>query len=304
MHQFLTRRRVLALTAMALAGPSLAETPLHVATGQALGARVVLRLAHPEAALIAARAMSEIARLERVFSLYRPDSALVSLNTQGVLTDPPFELLELLTLAGSLHRASGGAFDPTVQPLWALHAETWAQGRAPQAAEIADARARVGWDKLRFDAKSVRLPRGMALTLNGIAQGYIADRVAEFLAGEGLERVLIDTGELVALGPQPDGRAWPVTLASGADSPLMRGALASSAPLGTCFDPAQTQGHILDPRSGAPVASVWRAVSVRAPSAALADGLSTAICLTKIKAEARALCDHYPDTTLAALVPA
>jgi thiamine biosynthesis lipoprotein len=56
-------------------------------------------------------------------------------------------------------------------------------------------------------------------------------------------------------------------------------ALASSAPLGTVFDAAGTAGHILDPRSGATARPRFRLVSVTAPSAALADGLSTALCL-------------------------
>jgi thiamine biosynthesis lipoprotein len=120
----------------------------------------------------------------------------------------------------------------------------------------------------------------MALTLNGIAQGFIADRVAGLLAAEGLTDILVDTGELRALGSTPTGGDWPVDLADGAGSLGLRDqALASSAPLGTVFDAAGTAGHILDPRSGATARPRFRLVSVTAPSAALADGLSTALCL-------------------------
>lgn len=102
---------------------------------------------------------------------------------------------------------------------------------------------------------------GMALTLNGIAQGYIGDRVAALLEAEGLTDILIDTGEHRALGQMPGGGGWPARLAQGGAA-LRNRALATSAPLGTVFDSEGRFGHILDPapaspprRSGAPSAS-------------------------------------------------
>ncbi|MGL4279250.1 MAG: FAD:protein FMN transferase, partial [Albidovulum sp.] len=68
-------------------------------------------------------------------------------------------------------------------------------------------------------------------------------------------------------------------LAEGGEVPLRARALATSAPLGTVFDAAGKAGHILHPVTGEPAARIWRAVSVSAPSAALADALSTAACL-------------------------
>ena len=77
----------------------------------------------------------------------------------------------------------------------------------------------------------------------------------------------------------PDGSAWPVGLASGGQVQLTSGGLASSSALGTCFDAAGRVGHILDPRTGLPAQPRWHLVTITAPSAALADGLSTAACL-------------------------
>jgi len=300
----LTRRRFLAISAvMALPAAARAAPPLHIATGQALGAQVTLRLAHPEAPAIAARAMAEIARLEDVFSLYRPSSALMRLNVSGVLEAPPFDLLECLTLAGQVHAASGGRFDPTVQPLWSLQAETASRGRAPDAAELADARARTGWHRLRIEAGEIRLDPGMALTLNGIAQGYIADRVTDLLRAEGLGDILIDTGEMRALGGDPRGGDWPVRLQDGGTVSLRDRALATSGTLGTTFDAAGMRGHILDPVTGNPARPVWRAVTIAAPSAALADALSTAACLMQDRADITALCDRFAETAALSLVP-
>ena len=299
----LNRRRFLAISAALLAPVAASAQPLHVETGQALGARVTLRLAHPDAPAIAARAMAEIDRLETIFSLYRPDSALCRLNRQGHLDDPPFDLLECLSLAGAVQAASGGLFDPTVQPLWALHAEAAARGGLPGPADRQATLARTGWSHLRLDATRITHGPGRALTLNGIAQGYIADRVAALLAAEGLDDILIDTGELHALGGHPDGGAWPVHLAQGGQVALRSRALATSAPLGTTFDQAGRIGHILDPHNGLPGPAAFRAVSISAPSAALADALSTAACLMKVKDQVAALCDAFPGAKPESVIP-
>ncbi|MCA0273561.1 MAG: FAD:protein FMN transferase [Proteobacteria bacterium] len=277
----LTRRRFLTVSAAtAFAGAARAAAPqVYTWTGIALGARATIRLAHPDAAGITARAAAEIDRLEDVFSLYREGSALMRLNATARLDAPPPELLECLTLAGAVHRATEGLFDPTVQPLWALWAERAAAGTRPTTSELASARALGGWGDLGLDASVVTLKPGMALTLNGIAQGYIADRIAALLEAEGLTDILIDTGEMRALGGHPEGGAWPVKLAEGGEVALRSRALATSAPLGTVFDTAGRIGHILHPMTGEPAAPVWRAATVTAPSAALADALSTAACL-------------------------
>lgn len=294
----LNRRRFLTISAAAVGfGTSALAAPeiRHLWTGAALGARASIRLDHPDAKAIAGRAAAEIDRLEDIFSLYRTGSALFRLNATARLESPPPELLECLTLAGALHRASGGLFDPSVQPLWALWAERVSAGTRPTDAELADARARGHWPDLRLDAQEIRMAPGMGLTLNGVAQGYVADRVADLLAAEGLTDILIDTGEHRALGQMPGGGGWPITLAQGGRVALQGRALATSAPLGTAFDSKGTLGHILDPRTGEPATSRWRAISISAPSAALADGLSTAACLTPDRAALEAMVALFAD---------
>lgn len=275
-----TRRRFLAISAAAFALPNAARAQaIYTWSGIALGAGATIRLAHPDAAAITARAAAEIARLEGIFSLYSADSALSALNRDGVLAEPPFELLECLSIAGAVNHATEGRFDPTVQPLWAAYAEAAAQGRVPDDAALAKALAVTGWGGVSLDAAAITLRPDMQLTLNGIAQGYIADRVTALLAAEGLTDILVDTGEFRALGGQPDGSAWPVKLAQGGEVALASRALATSAPLGTQFDTAGSLGHIIDPRTGLTAASRWRGISISSGSAALADALSTAACL-------------------------
>ena len=276
----LSRRRFIAISAAVLAaGPSRAA-PARRWTGVALGARASITLAHPDADRLVAAARDEIARLEAIFSLYRRDSDLSRLNRDGALDAPPLELVECLGIAGAVHAATGGAFDPTVQPLWSAYAEAFAGGRAPDEAVLASARSRVGWEAVEVTPGRVAFARqGMALTLNGIAQGYIADRVTHLLETEGLGDILVDTGELRALGGMPGGGDWIVHLPEGRRTGLRDRALATSAPLGTVFDAEGRVGHILDPRSGRPASASGPSITVTAPTAALADALSTALCL-------------------------
>ena len=308
----LTRRRLIAISAglavLPIAGPvARAETTVmpsaRLWTGQALGARASIRLVHPQAETIATRVMQEIDRLEGILSLYRTDSALSRLNRDGFLASPPFELLECLSLSQAVWQKSGGRFDPTVQPLWAFWAETVSAGRVPDAVELKAVLARTGWGRVALSEDAIRLQPGMSLTLNGIGQGYVADRVASLLQSEGLSDILIDTGEFRALGGMPedgtDPRAgWPVTLEPGGTIALRERALATSAPLGTTFDDTGRFGHILDPETGRPAQSVWQSISVTAPTAAIADALATAACLMPDKPSIEAMIGAFPGARL------
>jgi thiamine biosynthesis lipoprotein len=274
----LTRRRLLALSAaLPLAGRAAAAVPPTRFRGMALGAAASLTLAHPEGERIAARVWVEVDRLEDIFSLYRPLTSLCRLNYRGRIESPPFELLKCVSLAGAVHGATGGAFDATVQPLWAEYARATTEDRDPDPEAV---RGLIGWAGVTVEPGRVAPARpGMALTLNGIAQGFVADRVADLLAAEGLTDIMIDMGELRAMGADPRGGDWSVGVVDGPEVPLRDRALATSAPLGTVFDAAGRVGHILDPRTGRPASAGWRQISVSATSAALADACSTAFCL-------------------------
>lgn len=300
MNRPLGRRRFLGIAA-AMAGLALppsaaalagdrAAAGLRVWRGVALGADAVLQIHHDdpvEADRLITLSLAEIARLERVFSLYRPDSALVRLNRDGALDDPPLDLVRLLSDSARVSRLTGGAFDPTVQPLWRLHADHFAVPGAdpegPPASAIRRATALVDWRGVSVDAGRIALARpGMALTLNGIAQGYVTDRVVELLRDQGMTRVLADLGETRALGRHPSGRPWTVGLED-PERPgrltrtleLDGGAVATSGGYGTRFEPTGCFHHLFDPATGH-CPRRWRAVSVLTATATMADALSTA----------------------------
>lgn len=283
-----TRRRFLTVSAAAIGASRAGAMPASTTwRGSALGAEARLIIAGMDAGtarpvLLALQA--ELWRLEGIFSLYRPDSALSRLNAQGRLAVPPPELLSVLSLCDRLHRVTGGAFDPTVQPLFAAYAAASVTGTQPEAPTLKDARDRVGWAHVVFDGTEVAFRRpGMALTLNGVAQGVIADRIRDLAAANGLTDILVDMGEIAAMGHRSGGRGWQVGVVRPGGSLVSRvtlndRALATSSPGGTVLDPDGRTGHIFSPATGAP-APLDRVISVSAPTAGLADGLSTAFCL-------------------------
>jgi FAD:protein FMN transferase len=269
--------------------------------GMALGAQAELAVAHPDVATakhLVGLALGEVERLEAIFSLYRPDSALVQLNSRGYIDRPPLELVELLARSRGWSRLTDGAFDVTVQPLWTLYRSHFSRPDAdrdgPPLRELEEATRLVDYRGLEVGSDRIRMARpGMAITLNGIAQGYITDRVADLLRGEGLDRVLVSLGEIRGVGRSSEDRAWRVGLeAPGGSGDLLETieladqAVATSSAAGLRFDRAGRFHHLLDPLSGG-CAQGYRSASVVAARACDADALSTALavagrpCLTE-----------------------
>jgi thiamine biosynthesis lipoprotein len=129
----------------------------------------------------------------------------------------------------------------------------------------------------------------MAVTLNGVAQGCITDRVAELLRANGIGHTLVDMGEIRALDDHPAGRPWTVGIKDPArENGILRTleidnqALSTSGGYGTQLDAAGRFNHLFDPASGA-CADRYLSVTVMAPTATHADALSTAFSLMPIE---------------------
>lgn len=242
--------------------------------------------------------LDEIERLEREFSLFLPYSALSRLNRDGVLRRPSGDMRALLHLCLWLGEHSGGAFDISVQPLWQLYARHFGGAPVPDggppSAALQAVHRRVDYRRITLSDDRVRLPDGVALTLNGIAQGYITDRVADRLRALGWRHVLVQLGELRALDGRTAERPWSVDTPAGPVAIADR-AVAVSAPEGSLFEPRGRYHHLLDPISGLPCRA-YRSVTVVADRATMADGLSTALT-AMTPATARRLLARCPGTT-------
>ncbi|MDP3074570.1 FAD:protein FMN transferase [Bradyrhizobium sp.] len=299
MLQRLTRRRMIVIAASAAGSAFLASSRFAQAgapvrwRGSALGAQVSIEIHHPDTAgaeRLVERCVLEVRRLEQQFSLYRADSAISNLNRTGMLVAPDADMVALLKTALHFAEITGGAFDPTVQPLWQLYADHFSSGTpggdGPSPPRLAEALAKVGHAGLLVGANRIALlKRGAAITLNGIAQGFATDRVVERLRSAGLSTTLVDMGEIRAIGARPDGTPWRVGLGDpgrpgglSETVDLVDRAVATSAGAGFRFDSKGRFTHLFDPATGRSPQR-YRSVSVMAPTATEADALSTAFSL-------------------------
>jgi thiamine biosynthesis lipoprotein len=275
----ISRRRFLAITSCAITTGSSAMAAKW--TGVALGANASITLyGDPHRAQIALRtAKDTLSRLQGMFSLYDPKSVISVLNRTGRVEMPP-EFSALIKDVGHAFLHSDGLFDPTIQPLWS----TLLNGQDTQ---TADALSLVGWQNVDTKNQTITfLKRNMAISLNGIAQGFVTDLVSNVLASHGFVDTIVNIGEY-AVG----GRSAHLGIADAqgeilASKHIRNGAIATSSPSALML--RSDAGHILHPVLGT-VNSIWDTVSVRAKTARFADAYSTALTLTTDTALARRL---------------
>jgi FAD:protein FMN transferase len=294
-------------------------TRLYRWQGTALGSPSYILLHHRDqgaAEGVVAQCVAEIERLEKEFSLYRGDSEVARLNRYGVLEAPSHDLLTLLSQCQRFSELSGGAFDVTVQPVWDVYAAHFFGSPSPspwgpEPRAIERALGLVDWRGIDLTSRRIALTRpGMSLTLNGIAQGYLTDRIAGILRGNGCDRVLADMGrsEILLAGVCPDGQLWRIGLAD----PLAPGRVAitldladrcisTSGGYGTKFEATGRFHHLFDPTTGRS-AGHYIAVSVVAGSTMVADALSTALYVTPPEHSGRLLA-AFPDAMVLATHP-
>lgn len=269
----ITRRRFIAIAAAStMANPLHASGPARW-TGRALGAEASVEL-HGMPAELLDDIPGELERLEGLFSLHDPTSALCQLNRRMHL-EPPEAFSELVSLSDTFHTATGGLFDPTVQSVWSAVAE----GRNREVGQKA-----VGWSRVAQSQHGLHLASGQALTFNGIAQGYATDRIARRLRAAGARKVLVNIGEIVGIGgPWRIGLSDPEIGIYGWHS-LSNGAMATSSPAASHMPDGEE--HLIHPVSGR--RALWSSVTVEAADATTADALSTAFCFAQ-QAEIRAI---------------
>jgi thiamine biosynthesis lipoprotein len=271
---------------------------LGAATWSALGSTVELRVCDP-AALSAARVrvVSELDAIELACSRFRPDSELSRLNASGGRpTRVSALLMEALELSLRAAALTDGDVDPTIGRALELAGYDRDLALLAPAIHAAPAhaqpritpRSRQGWRSLVLDPRSAtaRLPRGISLDLGATAKAWAADRAARAAAAAGSCGALVGIGgDLAVCGAAPPG-GWRVHVTddhrSDASAPgqtiaISSGGLAtSSTSVRRWRKDSSTMHHIIDPRTGAPVSTVWRTASVAAASCAEANIATTA----------------------------
>jgi len=230
-----------------------------------------------------------VADFEATYSRFLPESLISRINDSAGLhwveIDP--ETQRIFALCDEAHFLTQGTFDPTALPLIRLWNWKATPPAIPDDEQIAAAMQLVGWRKVQRAPGKIFLPSpGMSIDLGGIGKEYAVDRIAHLATQHGITSALVDFGQDVfALGLPTDGRpAWHI----GLEDPKQPGkcwaglavrnqAVASSGDYLRRFEVnGKRYGHILDVRTGWPVANGCLAVSVIAPTCTLAGLYSTA----------------------------
>ena len=262
--------------------------------GIALGSPAEITIYHPnqkEAEDILSESHKKLVQLESLFSLYKENSQLSMLNKNGYIENPHPNMIALLNLSKKYAEMTDGAFDVTVQPLWNLYNEAFIKtNKPPLESEIEKTLSLVDWRSISVSKNLINYEKeGMSSTLNGIAQGYITDKISEHLINSGINNTLVQLGEYRGIGDHPDGRPWRLLLSnpehtdSIGEIEFTNAAVATSAGLGTPFDLTGKHHHIFDPKNGYN-ANNYLQVSVTSKTAAEADALATAFLILNRKA--------------------
>ncbi|MCH2678353.1 MAG: FAD:protein FMN transferase [Alphaproteobacteria bacterium] len=262
--------------------------------GIALGSPAEITIYHPnqkEAEDILSESHKKLVQLENLFSLYKENSQLSMLNKNGYVKNPHPDMLALINLSKKYAEMTDGAFDVTVQPLWNLYNEAFIKtNKPPLESEIEKTLSLVDWRSISVSKNLINYEKeGMSSTLNGIAQGYITDKISEHLINSDINNTLVQLGEYRGIGDHPDGRPWRLLLSnpehtdSIGEIEFTNAAVATSAGLGTPFDLTGKHHHIFDPKNGYN-ANNYLQVSVTSKTAAEADALATAFLILNRKA--------------------
>ncbi len=258
-------------------------------TRLAMGTFVSVTLLHPSrdrAEEAMNRAFDEMVRLERLLSRYDPSTPVAELNRAGTLRDIPPEVSEVIQRSLHFHGLTGGCFDITVKPAVDLFKERFQDGKQlPSEDQLKDVLGLIDARMVDVTEKAISLrKRGMGITLDGIAKGYIVDKAAQVLSDHHIENYLINAGgDIRTRGAKEHDRPWLVAIEDPRkkknypDTIRMRdGAVATSGDYEVFFDKERVFHHIVHPRTGlSPHLST--SVSVVAGTTMEADALATSV---------------------------
>ena len=252
-----------------------------------------------QAASIAKRSFALVDSFNFIFSDYIDSSELSKLSKTAGLNSLPVSLspamYDILIQSKKAFELSEGAFDITMGPLSKLWRKARRQHQFPADSTVKRIRNLIGFDKLVFDTlnKTIRLTqKGMQLDLGGIAQGYVAQKVINFLPTQGVNNALVNaSGDIVVSGApiNKDGWVVGVNIPEKTDELLNQKLLLKNRAITTSGDAYQfiekdgiRYSHIINPASGYGV-TFQRNVTVIAADGTTADWLATACSILSLK---------------------
>ncbi len=232
-------------------------------------------------------------RYELLFSRTNPASELFQVNAHaGSTISVSRQLAELVSDALGYCEESGGLFDITMGTavrLWDFKAKT-----LPDKRLLADAVGHVGYETISCTPASIRIgDPDASIDLGGIAKGWIADGILDWLEQAGGRHNLVNLGGNVAVrGGKENGSPWRIGLrqpAPSSETPsqssfavieIDSGSVVTSGIYERAFEcNGSVYHHILDPSTGMPARTDVVSASVVSKRSLDGDGYSTALIL-------------------------
>ena len=227
-------------------------------------------------------------RYEHLFSRTLEDSEVSKINNSGgqpvTVSDETAELIRLGLEYGDI---SDGYFDITI----ASASELWdftdnEEKKFPDSEVLAEAAAHIDYHNVKVEGNTVTLTDPMTkIDLGGIAKGYIADRLKDYLQSEGVEHALINLGgNMLAVGSKTDGSSFRIGLQKpfepdGTPIAVLEvddQSVVTSGNYERYFEKDGTiYHHILDPDTGYPIQNDLYQVSIISDRSVDGDALST-----------------------------
>ena len=260
--------------------PKLSEVGFYLDT-------VITLTAYTEDGQILKDALNECGRYEKLLSRTVEDSDVWRINhADGKPVTVSDDTIAILQCAQKISEMSGGAFDVTIAPVSTIWNFTSGEAVLPDGEKIARAAALVDYTQLKLDGNTVTLPAGMMIDLGGIAKGYIADRVKDYIAKRGVKHAILSFGgNIVGIGVKPDGGEWKVGIQD-IDKPtgdymlVSRNTGGSTVTSGIYERGFTLDGvryhHLLSSETGWPVQNELASVTIFSESSMEGDALSTA----------------------------
>ncbi len=266
----------------------------------------------------ALEALDEVDRIEDRLSVFREQSEICQINRTAAAKPVQLEpgLFELLELGMRLHGETDGAFDLTAGPLGEAWGFARRAGAMPDEEDLAEAMKCVGSDLVELDAQCMTIrfrEKGVRLNLGGIGKGFALDRCCQSMLAADIEDFLINGGHSSAVAHGRRRNATETGWTIGVPHPLRpnrrlaeirlcdRALATSGSQVQSFVHQGRRYGHILDPRTGWPAEGILSA-TVLAPSAALADALSTAFYVMGPD-KALQYCEAHPEIATLLVCP-
>ena len=245
---------------------------------------------------------------DEMFSRTREGSDVWRINhSGGVPVKVSDDTLSVIRTALEYSRLSDGMLDITIAPvkdLWDFTPE--GTHSLPSEGSMKEALSHVDYHNIIVENDTVTLsdPES-ALDLGCIAKGYIADRLKEYLVGEGVTSAILNLGgNVLTIGSKPSGDPFVLGIrhpfADSNDSiaaiRTSDHSLVSSGVYERYFVSGGTRyHHLLNPHTGMPQDNHLLSVTILSDSSTAGDALST-VCFLLGPEKGMELIETLPDT--------